>query len=117
MTGLPLYRRLLCRASTGVALLAVLVMAPAASAQLAVEGQGATVNETSGNGNSVTEPGESFALTESLGSAEFNTLTGVSGTLTTSSPGVTVTQATSAYPNLDFGSVAGNLTPFGGRLA
>jgi subtilisin-like proprotein convertase family protein len=117
MTALLLRRRLLCSASTGVALLAVLAMAPSANAALAVEGQGATVNETSGNGNGVTEPGESFGLTESLGSAEFDTLTGVSGTLTTSSPGVTVTQSTSAYPNLDFGSVAGNLTPFAGTLA
>ena len=117
MTALPLHRRLLCSAGTGVALLALLAMAPAASAELAVEGQGVTVQEVSGNGNGVTEPGESFSLTEPLGSAEFDTLTGVSGTLTTSSPGVALTQATSAYPNLDFGSVADNLTPFAGTLA
>jgi subtilisin-like proprotein convertase family protein len=117
MTALPLLRRFVCGASTGVALLAVLALAPSASAQLAVEGQGATVQETSGNGNGVTEPGESFALTESLGSAEFDTLTGASGTLSTSSPGVALTEATSAYPNLDFGSVADNLTPFAGTLA
>jgi subtilisin-like proprotein convertase family protein len=117
MPALPLRRRLLCSASTGVALLAVLAMAPSASAEPAIEGQGATVSETSGNGNGVTEPGESFALTEPLGSAEFDTLTGVSGTLTTSSPGVALTQATSAYPNFDFGSVADNLTPFAGTLA
>jgi subtilisin-like proprotein convertase family protein len=117
LTAFPLRRRLLCSASTGVALLAALAMAPAASAELAAEGQGATVQETSGNGNGVTEPGESFSLTEPLGSAEFDTLTGVSGTLTTSSPGVALTQATSAYSNLDFGSVADNLTPFAGTLA
>jgi subtilisin-like proprotein convertase family protein len=117
LTALPLRRRLLCSVSTGVLLLAMLAIAPTASAQLAVEGQGATVQETPGNGNGVTEPGESFALTEPLGSAEFDTLTGVTGTLTTSSPGAALTQATSAYPNLDFGSVADNLTPFAGTLA
>jgi subtilisin-like proprotein convertase family protein len=117
MTALPRPQRLLCIASTGIALLAVLAMAPAANAQLAIEGQGASVQETSGNGNGVTDPGETFALTESLGSAEFDTLTGVTGTLNTSSPGATLTQATSAYPNLDFGSVADNLTPYAGTLA
>ena len=96
MTALPRPRRLLCSASTGAALLAVLAMAPAANAQLAIEGQGATVHQTSGNGNGVTEPGEAFALTESLGSAEFDTLTGVTGTLATSSPGAALTQATAA---------------------
>src|SRR5947208_693993 len=116
MSALPLRRRLLGSASTVTTLLALLAIAPSAEAQLAVEGQGATAQESAGNGNGVLEPGESFAITEPLGSAEFDTLTGVSGALSTSSPGVTLTRASSAYPNLDFGSVADNVTPFAGTL-
>ena len=117
MTATPPRRRLLWSAAATIASLATLVATAPASAQLAVEGQGTTVTETAGNGNGVVEPGDAFAIHETLGSAEFDTLTGVTGTLSTSSPGVTLSQASSAYPNLDFGTPADNLTAFEGKLA
>ena len=45
------------------------------------------------------------------------TVTGVSATLTTSTPGVTVTQGASAYPDLAAGASAANATPFRVALA
>ena len=45
------------------------------------------------------------------------TVTGVSATLTTSTPGVTVTQGASAYPDIAAGASAANTTPFRVTLA
>ena len=44
-------------------------------------------------------------------------VTGVSATLTTSTPGVTVTQGASAYPDIAAGASAANTTPFRVSLA
>jgi photosystem II stability/assembly factor-like uncharacterized protein len=65
-----------------------------------------------GNGNGAVDPDECNLLNllvSNLGSS--NAMT-VSATLTTSTPGATITQGTSTYPNLLPGVVGTNATPF-----
>ena len=95
-----------------IATLFALVLAAPAHAQLWVEHDSTLVTESTGNGNGVAEPGEALSVVENVLSAEFTTLTGVNGTLTTTAAGVVVESAQSAWPNLEFGTPAGNLTPF-----
>jgi subtilisin-like proprotein convertase family protein len=97
--------------------LALGVLAPVAGAQLAVEHQSTTVTEVGGNGDGALDPGEGFSLTEQVLSSEFDVLGGLSGALSTASPGVTLGVATSPYPDLTFGTPAANTTPFTGSLA
>jgi subtilisin-like proprotein convertase family protein len=100
-----------------IAGLALCLLPPAAGAQLAVEHEATTVTEVGGNGDGALDPGESFSLTEGVRSSEFDVLGGVSGTLSTASPGVTLDGSTSPYPDLTFASSAVNVTPFTGSLA
>ncbi|HKQ52672.1 MAG TPA: proprotein convertase P-domain-containing protein, partial [Pyrinomonadaceae bacterium] len=67
-----------------------------------------------GDDNTLIDPGETGnKLTLQLKNTGSASATAVSATLTTSSAGVTVTQNTSAYPNLAAGTGAGNnTTPF-----
>ncbi len=95
-----------------IATLFALALAAPAQAQLWVEHDSTLVTETTGNGNGVAEPGEALSVVENVLSAEFSTLTGVNGTLTTTAAGVVVESSQSAWPNLEFGTPAGNLTPF-----
>lgn len=97
-------------------MLAALAAAPAAHAQVAVDHESTVVAEQAGNGNGIAEPGETLALTENVLSVEFDTLTGVTGTLSSATPGVTIAAADAAWPDLDFASIAGNLTPFSATL-
>lgn len=99
--------------AAGLAALALLAGAPAAHAQLAVEHDSTVVTEQTGNGNGVAEPGETLNVVENVTSAEFSLLTGVTGHLTTTATGATVSTADAPWPDLDFGLPAGNLTPFG----
>ncbi len=73
-----------------------------------------TAAENPGNGNGVIEAGEGGALTVQLKNVGVVGATGVTTTLTTSTPGVTVTlPGTSAYPDLAANGGAGtNATPF-----
>lgn len=107
------------RTRSGLVLAGVLaVAAPAtAAAQLAVEHDLTVVTEITGNGNGVAEPGEHLAVTERVLSAEFEPLSSVTGTLTTSSADATVTTSSAEWPDLTFGAPVGNLTPFEIRLA
>src|SRR5437764_9978844 len=91
--------------------------APAAISDVAVEDDSTVVTETTGNGDGVIDPGESFALTENVISSEFTPLTGVAGTVTTGEPTVTLANGSSPYPDLAFGTPAGNTTPFTGSVA
>jgi subtilisin-like proprotein convertase family protein len=100
-----------------LAALAALTAAPAAHAQVAVEHDSTVVTEQTGNGNGVPEPGETIALTESVLSVEMDTLTGVSGHLSTTTPDVSVGAADAAWPDLDFAMTAASLTPFTASLA
>jgi hypothetical protein len=74
-----------------------------------------TAAENPGNGNGVIEAGEGGLLTIQLKNTSGTVdATGISAALTTSTPGVTITQpGTSAYPDLAAGAgVATNTTPF-----
>ena len=75
--------------------------------------------ENPGNGNGTLDPGEGGKLTVQLTNSGVLNATGVSATLTTATPGVTITQpAVSAYPDLhSLGGSASNTTPFTFTLA
>jgi subtilisin-like proprotein convertase family protein len=100
------------------AALAALAAAPAAHAQLAVQHDSTVVSETAGNGNGVPEPGDTLALTENVLSVDPDqTFTGVSGTLSSASPDVTVGASSSAYSDLLFGVPTPNSSPYSVALA
>lgn len=66
-----------------------------------------------GDADTVVEPGEGGKLTVQLKNTGNGAATGVSGKLTTSTPGVTITSNMSAYPNLAAKTgVGNNTTPF-----
>jgi len=69
--------------------------------------------ENSGDGNGRIDPGESAKIDIQLRNSGVLGATGITSTLTTSTPGVTITQGTSAYPNLPaLGGSGTNTTPF-----
>ena len=77
-----------------------------------------TLTEAVGNGNGSIEPGETANLTIPLNNIGLSNATAISATLTTSTPGVTITQGTQNYPNLAAVSGTGtNTTPFQFTLA
>jgi subtilisin-like proprotein convertase family protein len=96
-----------------------LVSSPPALADLAVQHDHYVATELPGasDGDGIIGPGDTFTLTESVLSAEPSLLTHVTGTLSATVPGVTVGQASSAYPDLQFGVATGNTTPFQAALA
>jgi hypothetical protein len=65
-----------------------------------------------GNGNGRIEFNECDRITVGVQNSGGAPATGVSAVLSTSTPGVTVTQPHSAYPDMGGGAVAGNLRPF-----
>ena len=67
---------------------------------------------TSGNGNGVINSNECVNLNVSLKNNGCANATGISATLTTSTPGVTVTQGSSNYPNMPIDAIGTNSTPF-----
>lgn len=100
------------------AALAILVAAPAAHAQLAVQHDSTVVSDTAGNNNGVPEPGDTLSMTENVMSVDPDqTFTGVSGTLSSTSPDVAIGAGSSAYPDLAFATVTGNSTPFSVSLS
>ena len=100
------------------AALAALVAVPAAHADLPVQHFNTDVTETAGNGNNVPEPGETLAITENVMSVDpSQDYTGVTGALSSSSPDVTITSGSSAYPDLTFGNVTPNSSPFAVSLS
>jgi subtilisin-like proprotein convertase family protein len=71
-----------------------------------------------GDGDNFIEPGEGGRITVALANVGGATALGVSATLSTSTPGVTITSATSSYPNIGSnGQSANNVTPFAFTLA
>lgn len=81
-----------------------------------------TVAFTDGNGTGAIDAGERVTLTLPLINYDVNPLhagpvTGISATLATTTAGVTVTAASSGYPDLAAGATAGNATPFAIQLA
>jgi PKD repeat protein len=101
--------RLLCNAA--VAVLAVCAGAPAAAEALPAVGHVRTDASVPGGG--LVAPGSTINIDETINNSG-DLLTGASGLLTTSTPGVTVTpgQDSSPYPDLDFGQEGANTTPF-----
>ena len=65
-----------------------------------------------GNGNGVVDPNECNDLTVGVRNAGSSTATGVSAVLSTSTPGVTVSQATSPYPDIPASAIRTNATAF-----
>jgi subtilisin-like proprotein convertase family protein len=65
-----------------------------------------------GNGNGMIDPDECNNLSVTLLNLGNEAATGVSATLSTTTPGVTITQATSSYPAIPPGGTATNSTPF-----
>ena len=79
-----------------------------------------TASENPGNGNGIIEPGEGASLVIQLNNTSgVNAATGVTATLTSSTPGVIITQpATSGYADMAAGATGGNnLAPFTFTLA
>jgi subtilisin-like proprotein convertase family protein len=76
------------------------------------------VTDVGGDGDGNIEPGEGGAITAPLVNIGGATALGVSATLTTTSPGVTIVTATSNYPNIGSnGQSATNMVPFTFNLA
>lgn len=73
---------------------------------------GLTATETAGNANGIPEPGESFDLDISLKNVGSEQATGISGTLSTSDPYITVSAGSSAFPDVAIGDVSSSSTPF-----
>ncbi|HXQ73950.1 MAG TPA: S8 family serine peptidase [Pyrinomonadaceae bacterium] len=71
-----------------------------------------TALENPGNGNGVLDAGENATMSVVLRNDGVNSATAISATLTSSTPGVTITQGTSAYPDLAVGASAANTTAF-----
>src|SRR6266516_1157456 len=60
----------------------------------------------------VIAPGDVLTIREALKNTSGSTLTGLSGTLTSSTPGVPVTQGASSYPDIVAGDTQQNTTAF-----
>src|SRR5262245_34675008 len=72
-----------------------------------------TATENSGDGNGQIDPGESAKIDIQLKNTGVLGATGVTATLTSSTPGVTIAQGTSAYPDLPaLGGSGTNTAPF-----
>ena len=86
---------------------------PSTPAPLVQLGTLTAVDTNTGDADTVIEPGEGGKLTIQLKNTGNGGATGVSGKLTTSTAGVTITQNMSAYPNLAAKTgVGNNTTPF-----
>jgi hypothetical protein len=70
------------------------------------------VGGTVGDNNDSLNTGETIDLSFGIRNPGSSTVTGINGTLTTTSPGINITTANSAYPNINAGGNANNTTPF-----
>lgn len=77
-----------------------------------------TETETCCNANGLIEPGEAASLSVTLNNTGLLAASGITATLTTSTPSVTIFNGASAYPNLPASGGSGsNSTPFTFKLA
>ncbi len=67
---------------------------------------------TGGNGNGFIDPNECNNLTVAVRNDGSGTATGISATLSTSTPGVSIAQSDSTYPDLAPGAAANNTTTY-----
>lgn len=70
-----------------------------------------TANETGGNGNGIIESGEGGSVNAALVNIGENLSTGVTVTLSSSTPGVTIVSGVSDYSDMQPGGLATNATP------
>lgn len=78
-----------------------------------LEVDGTTIDDaTNGNNNGVINRNECVKLNVALQNNGCANETAISGLLTTSTPNVTITQNSSAYPNLNIDASGNNTTPF-----
>jgi hypothetical protein len=77
-----------------------------------LESNGFTIDDSSGNHNGVVNSNECVNLNVALKNNGCANERNISATLTTTTPGVTVTQESSGYPNLAIDASSGNATPF-----
>ena len=74
---------------------------------------GNTINDAGGNNNGKINRDECFEMNVTLANAGCQRATVVSAVLSTSTPGVTITQPNSGYADLAISASGANLTPFG----
>lgn len=104
------------RLALGTALVLGLVAAPAAqAAPLPLTHQSTAVSDTPNDG--VLAPGDELAILETVHNGGVSTLTGLSATLTSSTPGVTVTQGTVSYPDIAAGANGASAIPLRVQLS
>jgi putative Ig domain-containing protein len=78
-----------------------------------LQSNGTTINDAlNGNGNGVVNANECVSLSVSVKNNGCANESAITATLTTSTPGVTVTQGTAAYPDLAIDAAGANATPF-----
>jgi hypothetical protein len=77
-----------------------------------LESNGLTIDDSSGNHNGVINRNECVNLNVALKNNGCADERNISATLTTTTPGVTVTQGSSSYPNLAIDASGANTTPF-----
>jgi hypothetical protein len=77
-----------------------------------LESNGFTIDDSSGNHNGVINSNECVNLNVALKNNGCADERQISATLTTATPGVTVTQGSSSYPNLAIDASGANTTPF-----
>jgi subtilisin-like proprotein convertase family protein len=97
--------------AVGTALVIAAAAAPAAyAAPLPLTLQGTAVADTPNDG--VIAPGDALAITATVHNGGGATLTGLQATLSTSTPGVTVTDGSKNYPDIAAGLNGANASPF-----
>jgi len=112
--------RLLRGALAAAALAAPLAAAaPADAVALTVQPRGATLTVSGSSHGNVVWPGDSFSVKTSVenGDPAQPTLTGARGDLSSPASGLSLTQASSTFPDLQFGTPTANDTAFAGTLA
>ncbi len=102
----------------GIAMAYPALQSIAATGRAFVEFNGATATETCCNSNGVIDPGENATLSVNLKNTGVSDATGITTTLSTSTPGVTILHSTSAYANLSAaGGTGSNSVLFTFQLA
>ncbi|MEX0992837.1 MAG: S8 family serine peptidase, partial [Solirubrobacterales bacterium] len=79
--------------------------------------QSTSVGDVAGDNDGVVEPGEPFTVSETVRNSGNSSAMGVSGALSSSAPGLSITQANSPFPDIGTGASAANSTAFAASLA
>jgi hypothetical protein len=77
-----------------------------------LEANGFTIDDSLGNGNGIVNRAECVKLNLGIKNSGCAKATGITAQLTTTTPGVTVTQGNSSYPDKAIDETGTNLTPF-----